>query len=586
MREPLRAYTRTLRLLFQVAPLQATIVTIAVLAAAAVPTGTYVVVLHLVNAITAAIGHTGWWGGVLPWLAGLAALRLVSAASASVSGGVMADLQERLEIWINHGIMLRAARADLAELQCGPYQDQLSRASGVSGLDLINILGDLTQSAQHLIGALILTGVLWRYGPAVPILPLLGAVATWMRDDRFSSDLYDWDQTQTRPRRRRDALSGLLTDRDAAKEVRLYQAGPAWIRAWEVLWSELQRERLKRERRRFAAGAGLDVLRAALYGGALVLLLLRVLRGGMTVGAYIAGAASLVEVEGLWTWGANHAGYLTHAMRQLRGDLYNFLDSSPPETPPLASAVIELGGVGFSYPGASEPALREITLRIEPGQRVGIVGPNGAGKSTLARLLLGLYAPTQGEVRAGGQLLDAAAREAWWEQCSAVFQDFTHYHLTARENVLFGDIARPERVEGAAHAGDAHAVVSGLPDGYDTTLGPTFSGRDLSGGQWQRLATARGFMPEAGLIVLDEPAAALDPLAELGVYQRFGALTAGRTAVLISHRLASARQCDRILVLDAGRVVEDGSHAELMAKGGLYATLFAAQAQWYTGTGA
>ena len=216
MREPLRAYTRTLRLLFQVAPLQATIVTIAVLAAAAVPTGTYVVVLHLVNAITAAIGHTGWWGGVLP---GLAGLRLAAAGGASVSSGVMADLQERLEIWLNHGIMLRAARADLAELQSGPYQDHLSRARGVSGLDLINILGDLTQSAQHLIGALLLAGVLWRYGPEVPILPLLGAVVTWIRDERFSSDLYDWDQTQTRPRRRRDALSGLLTDRGAAKEL-------------------------------------------------------------------------------------------------------------------------------------------------------------------------------------------------------------------------------------------------------------------------------------------------------------------------------------------------------------------------------
>jgi len=260
---------------------------------------------------------------------------------------------------------------------------------------------------------------------------------------------------------------------------------------------------------------------------------------------------------------------------------------------------VELQGVGFTYPGAAEPALSGVTLSIPPGQRVGIVGPNGAGKTTLARVLMGLYAPSQGSVRVGGVVLDRSTRQLWCRRCSAVFQDFTHYHLTARENVAFGDLEHPDRVPAAAGAGGATSVIEGLPQGYETTVGPTFGGRDLSGGQWQRLAIARAFMRDAALIVLDEPTAALDPLAELGVYARFGDLTRGQgrgaghgaperaaqpaaiTAVLISHRLASARQCDRIVVLDAGRVVEDGTHDSLMAEGGVYARLFTAQAQWY-----
>ena len=589
MHDGLRAYGRTLRLLAAVAPWQSAALLGTVLCGAALPVGNYAAVLHLVNALTASVGRAGWWAPVAPWLGLLVGLRLAGAALEALAQPLTVDLQERVEIWLNGGILARVGSADLAALQAAPYQDALARASGVSGLDLINILHDLGQSARLVLGGLALGAVLWRYGAAVPVLPLLGGIATWLRRDRFAADVYEWDRSQTRQRRQRDGLATLLTERAAAQEVRLYQAAADWVARWQALWLDLERGRAPRERRRGAIGASLAVLRAALYGGALLLLLLRILHGGMSVGAYVAGAAALVEVEGMWNWAANHASYLAGAMRQLRGDLYAFLDEAPrgpaarrAEQPlPSAAGGLELDGVGFTYPGQERPALQGLTLRLAPGERVGIVGPNGAGKTTLARLLLGLYAPTEGEIRAGGIPLSAQTRPDWWRQCSAVFQDFTRYHLTARENVGFGDLARPDRVPAAAEAGDAAAVIAELPDGLETTLGATFSGRDLSGGQWQRLATARGFMREAGLIVLDEPAAALDPLAELGVYARFGALTRGRTAVLISHRLASARQCDRILVLEAGRVVEDGTHEALLALGGLYAKLFQAQAQWY-----
>jgi len=226
--------------------------------------------------------------------------------------------------------------------------------------------------------------------------------------------------------------------------------------------------------------------------------------------------------------------------------------------------------------------LTDINLTLNQGERVAFVGPNGAGKTTLARILLGLYRPQIGTIRIGDITLPEENHREWTTYCSAVFQDFMQYHLTARENINFGDLKHPERMEVAAVAGGATSVVDGLSEGYETILGPTFGGRDLSGGEWQRLATARSFMRETPwLVVLDEPTAALDPLAEQAVYQRFIERSAGRTSVLISHRLSSVRSCDRIVVIDNGKVVEDGNHETLLAKDGLYAQFFKAQAQWY-----
>ena len=277
-------------------------------------------------------------------------------------------------------------------------------------------------------------------------------------------------------------------------------------------------------------------------------------------------------------------------MRPLFGDLYRFLEKQPDTD---RGEINEFNGnntvqdiavedISFFYPNSQKPALTDITLTFKKGERVAIVGPNGAGKTTLARVLLGLYRPHTGNIYVGEIPLTEENRRAWLTHCSAVFQDFTHYHLTARENIIFGDLQHPERMETASIAGGAASVVDGLTDGYETVLGPTFGGRDLSGGEWQRLATARSFMRETPwLVVLDEPTAALDPLAEQAVYERFIERSAGRTSLLISHRLSSVRTCDRILVIDNGKIAEDGDHETLLAKDGLYAQFFKAQAQWY-----
>jgi ATP-binding cassette subfamily B protein len=245
---------------------------------------------------------------------------------------------------------------------------------------------------------------------------------------------------------------------------------------------------------------------------------------------------------------------------------------------------VEADGLTFRYPGASRPVIRDVCLRIARGERIALVGENGAGKTTLVKLLIGLYQPDTGTVRLDGVPLGLGHAGQARRRIAAVFQDYATFQLTARENIGFGDLARMHDARALAEAAERAGiadVIARLAQGYDTYLGRQFGETELSGGQWQRLALARAFFRQADLLVLDEPTAALDPLAELALFERFAELVAGRTALMISHRLGVARLADRVLVLQGGMIVEEGHHDALVARGGVYAALFAAQAQWY-----
>ena len=247
---------------------------------------------------------------------------------------------------------------------------------------------------------------------------------------------------------------------------------------------------------------------------------------------------------------------------------------------PGPASALACADVWFTYPGSAAPALAGVTLAVAPGEKVALVGENGAGKTTLTKLMLGLYLPERGRVTVDG----GDPRTAPPGRLSAVFQEFVHYPLSLAENVAIAappalhDRTRLRAVLAQAQALD---LAANLPGGLDSLLLPDVGGTDLSGGQWQRLALARGLFPDPGVLVLDEPTAALDPLAELEVFRRFAEMAAGRTAVLVSHRLGICRLADRVLVLSGGRLVEEGAHAELLAAGGLYARMFEAQARWY-----
>jgi ATP-binding cassette subfamily B protein len=272
--------------------------------------------------------------------------------------------------------------------------------------------------------------------------------------------------------------------------------------------------------------------------------------------------------------------------------LFTVLDAGPDLPGPAAGRTaaaptamgISLEHVTFRYPGAAANALYDVSLTIRPGERIALVGRNGAGKTTLVKLLARLYDPTAGRILLNGTDLREYDLDGLRRRIGVIFQDFVRYELTARENIGLGDVAHVEdsqRVLEATRKGGADAVVERLPRAYETQLGTQFGGVQLSGGEWQKVALARAFMREARLLILDEPTAALDVRAEHEVYRRFSELTEGATTVLVSHRFSTVRMADRICYLEDGRLAEEGTHGELMARGGGYASLYLLQAELY-----
>ena len=250
------------------------------------------------------------------------------------------------------------------------------------------------------------------------------------------------------------------------------------------------------------------------------------------------------------------------------------------------SPLIELDDVTFSYPGASKLTLAGVSLVVRPEERIALVGENGAGKTTLAKLVLGLYSPSGGRIVVDGADLEGLDPSDWRRRAAAVFQDYVRFEVTARENIAFGNLEALDdtaAIEAAAAMSGASEVVAGLPSSYDTVLGRAFDerGQDLSTGQWQRLAIARAYFRDASVLVLDEPTAGLDAKAEVEVYRSFTDMSLGKSVILISHRLGCARLADRVVFLDAGRIVEEGKHDELLARGGRYAEMYEIQAAWY-----
>jgi ABC-type multidrug transport system fused ATPase/permease subunit len=327
----------------------------------------------------------------------------------------------------------------------------------------------------------------------------------------------------------------------------------------------------------------------ALHGLLIALLLAAVVRHTLSPGAFVAYLYALQEYLDHLSSNANRLEALQRFVADLRW-AQTFLEMEGEErqtgrSVPEPAGAIRCDDVSFTYPGAAQPALQGINLTLTPGERLALVGENGAGKTTLVKLLLGLYAPTAGRVLAQGVDLQEIDPQEWRAKLGAVFQDYVRYALTARENVGFGRLESLydlTAIEKAARSSSAATVVAALPQGYETVLGKEFEdGHDLSGGQWQKLALARAYLRDAPIVVLDEPASALDALAEREIYRQFVDLSQEKTMLLITHRLGSARLADRILFLERGQLVEEGTHEELVAAGGRYARLYALQAQWY-----
>ena len=399
--------------------------------------------------------------------------------------------------------------------------------------------------------------------------------------------------------RRRPSRSGgrgtdhtVLTEALHAKELRIFGLGGFFQARYRDVRKALREGTLTLARHRVGVEFLTQVVATLALFGSLAWIARETIRGNVTLGdlaVYYLGFQTGLTL-------------LQSVLRALAGlyednlfltNLYQFLDlqpgiTAPPRPKPVPVPMargVAFRDVAFRYPGHGTDAVQGIDLELGPGEVAALVGENGSGKSTIAKLLCRLYDPARGEIAVDGVNLRDFDPVAWRREISVAFQDYAHYAMTAGENIWLGDTDKPADPDGIARAGarsGADAVVRTLPDGYGTLLGRWFqNGQELSAGEWQRIAMARAFWREARILILDEPSSSLDPLAEAELTRQFRELLGGRSALIISHRLSTVRMADRIYVMDRGRIAERGTHADLLAKGGLYAKLYRAQAEHY-----
>lgn len=520
----------------------------------------------------------------------LAGLTAASAVVGSVQNSLGRFVGESVSRRMWGEILDVSTRVGLVSYEDPGFFDHLERVRGSALTRPLQVTNGLIGCVGALAAGIGLGATLFGFSPLLLPLLLVGAIPLLFTSRWESRREYAFNVDQTTKIRQRTYMALLLTGRDEAKEVRSYGL-PRTLRArYDSLYDTYLRQlanHLKRRGLLNATGQGLSAL--ALVATLLVLVWL-IADGAVTVAQ--AGAA-LVAVRML----ASQVQALMGGVQSIFesglfiDDLQDFLARKPAEPPDSAPAQpldfdrIVAEDVQFTYPGKKQPALDGVSMKIDRGEIVALVGENGSGKSTLAKLVAGLYEPSTGQIRWDGMPVTPATSSTVRASTAVIFQDFVRYAVDARSNIAFG---RPDvevdqaEVERAAEASGAAAAIDSLPDGYDTTLTRLFDGgQDLSGGQWQRVAIARAFYKDSPLVILDEPSAALDPRAEYDLFASLRETLRGRSALVISHRFSTVRNADRIYVLDQGRVIESGSHDELMRQSGVYAELFRLQASTY-----
>ena len=414
------------------------------------------------------------------------------------------------------------------------------------------------------------------------------AAEAYMRR-KFNYNIYTEMEKYWKREREYGKLGNMLRSRDFVRENRIFQMSGYLIDTYRKRLNsrnrEYERYYFKHLKRQFT---GISLFQLAGLGNAVILLFL-FLQGSLTIGLLISLTLLIFTRLSSHLYGCIHiflwAGFHINTYDfydkyfALSEDEYGNDDAPPDEFD------IEFDDVCFKYPGTEKEILKGLSFTVKNGEKLSIVGQNGEGKTTMVKLLLGLFQPDSGEIRIGGKPLPAYSQAARSRMFGAVFQDFVKYSVTLGENVGVGNVDNldnREAIDAAMKKAKADSFAGGLDKGMETLLGRDFEGGiDLSGGQWQRIAIARAFMGDKPILILDEPTSQLDPMAESEIYSDFAEMSAGKTAVFITHRLGSTLITDRILVITGGKVAQSGTHEELMASGGLYADMFNAQRQWY-----
>ena len=488
-------------------------------------------------------------------------------------------------------VMKHAAELDLQAYEDPVFYDRLERAR-VQATDRLGMIQAIGRLVQQTITVVLMSVSLMAFSPWLMLLLCAGVLPAFVGESHFAFLGYEKNFRQTPIRRQLDYLRLLAGSKEAAKELKLFGLSGFLAERFTTLSNNVYEEDVALARRRFAVGSWLSVLGTTGYYAAYVFVIWQTLLGVITIGSltFLAGAiqqasSNIQQVFSTLSGIADQALFLT--------DLLAFFDMQPtirskanarPAPTPIRQG-IEFRNVSFRYPGTERLALSGLDLTLDIGERLALIGENGQGKTTVVKLITRLYDPTEGQILLDGVDLREYRLEELYQEIGVIFQDFMRYEMTARENLAVGrirEIANAELLVDAAQKSRADEVIARLPLAYEQMLGRRFEGGvDLSGGEWQKLALARAYLRDAQMLILDEPTAALDARSEFEVFRRFAELTEGKMAMFISHRFSTVRMADRIVVLEGGSVAEQGSHQQLVRRGGLYAEMFAMQAASY-----
>ncbi|MGP4082542.1 ABC transporter ATP-binding protein [Pseudalkalibacillus sp. R45] len=545
---------------------------------------------HLVDEVVKAVqSQAGELIFVISWTS-LFILSMFLHHFTRIYGGATTDhIQEKIKATIQEKMLIKAQSMSLENFEHPEFYDQLQRAQ--QGIDqrlfsTMHFIFRIISTLTTIISLFIYLGLTnWL----IPLVLLLGTIVFTSIRVRSLREQYLLQKEQTNDQRRLGYLAELMSGRKAAGEIRLFGLGDHLLGTWTSLNRKLRNERLNLVRRRFIMDISSSIGLIMTLGLTLSVVILFSDNSVLTAGMYAAFLTAILQFQQNFSMLFWDTVLIDNDLRYVQ-DFFQYMDLEEENIDgvSLQSTKLQKGinfeSVSFYYPGSKKPVLQDITFHIKPGERIALVGANGSGKTTLVKLLLGLYSPSNGRILVDEHDLKELKMHDWRKKTSAIFQDFQKYHLSVRDNIAIGKIGLDnlKEVEYASRLSGADGVAASLPEGYDTFLGKEFeNGYDLSQGQWQKIAIARAYLRNAEVMVLDEPTASLDPKSEVEIYKQFQDMSYGRMVLLISHRLGVAKLADRIIVLDNGKVVEQGTHSELMKEKGRYFDMLGIQAQWY-----
>jgi ATP-binding cassette subfamily B protein len=488
-------------------------------------------------------------------------------------------------------VMKHAADLDLQAYEDPVFYDRLDRAR-VQATDRLGMIQSIGRLVQQVITTISLSISIMFFSPWLLLLLIAGVVPAFLGESHFAFLGYAKNFRQTPARRQLDYLRILGGSREAAKELKLFGLRQFLVDRFTKLSDGIYDENVALAKRRLIAGIGLSMIGTAGYYAAYVYVIWGTVAGALTIGSltFLSGAIlqasnNIQQIFSTVSSIADQALFLT--------DLLAFFEMRPtirskPNALPAPRPIrhgFEFRHVSFKYPGNSRMVLQDFSFTLHPKERVALIGENGQGKTTIVKLLTRLYDPVEGQVLLDGIDLREYDLDSLYREIGVIFQDFMRYEMTARENIAVGrieDLNNLELLREAAQKSMADEVIERVPGHYEQMLGRRFEqGVDLSGGEWQKVALARAYLRQAQVLILDEPTAALDARSEFEVFRRFAELTEGKMALFISHRFSTVRMADRIVVLEDGRIAEDGSHESLTRMGGRYSEMFELQAASY-----